>query len=136
MWFGTPAGLYRYDGYTFRNFVCNSQDGSSLPDSYINNIQEGLDGELWVETASGYAIYHPQTESFDRNMKMAFSKMGIEDKPQLVFIDSHKQMWMYVNGKGVYCYNLAQQLLYEFGYSSDSHGIPEGNITSDRKSVV
>jgi len=130
MWFGTPAGLYRYDGYTFRNFVCNSQDGSSLPDSYINNIQEGLDGELWVETASGYAIYHPQTESFDRNMKMAFSKMGIEDKPQLVFIDSHKQMWMYVNGKGVYCYNLAQQLLYEFGYSSDSHGIPEGNITS------
>ena len=20
MWFGTPAGLYRFDGYTFRNF--------------------------------------------------------------------------------------------------------------------
>ena len=130
MWFGTPAGLYRYDGYAFRDFVCNSQDGSSLPDSYIKSIQEGLDGELWVETASGYAIYHPQTESFDRNMKMAFSKMGIDNKPQLVFIDSHKQMWMYVNGKGVYCYNMAQQLLYEFGYTADSHGIPEGNITS------
>ena len=46
VWFGTPAGLYRYDGYTFRNFQCNSQDGSSLPDSYINSIQETLDGNL------------------------------------------------------------------------------------------
>ena len=23
VWFGTPAGLYRYDGYTFKNFQCN-----------------------------------------------------------------------------------------------------------------
>ena len=23
MWFGTPAGLYRYDGYTFRHFQCD-----------------------------------------------------------------------------------------------------------------
>ena len=45
VWFGTPAGLYRYDGYTFRNFQCNSQDGSSLPDSYIVSLQETLDGE-------------------------------------------------------------------------------------------
>ena len=24
MWFGTPAGLYRFDGYTFKNFQSNS----------------------------------------------------------------------------------------------------------------
>ena len=28
VWFGTPAGLYRYDGYTFKSFQCNSLDGS------------------------------------------------------------------------------------------------------------
>ena len=38
MWFGTPAGLYRFDGYTFRNFQSDSQNGSSLSDSYINSI--------------------------------------------------------------------------------------------------
>ena len=64
MWFGTPAGLYRFDGYTFRNFQSDSQNGSSLSDSYINSIQETLDGNLLIETASGYCIYHPQTESF------------------------------------------------------------------------
>ena len=68
VWFGTPAGLYRYDGYTFKNFQSDSQDGSSLPDSYITGIQEALDGNLWVETASGICIYHPQAESFERDM--------------------------------------------------------------------
>ena len=75
VWFGTPAGLYRYDGYTFKNFQCNSHDGSSLPDSYISNIQESLDGNLWVETASGVCIYHPQTESFERDMRQVYAKI-------------------------------------------------------------
>lgn len=134
MWFGTPAGLYRYDGYTFRNFVCDSQDGSSLPDSYIKSIQESLDGELWIETASGFAIFHPQTESFERDINSKLSKMGIEGTPQKIFIDSHKNLWMYIPNKGVMCYNLTQQLLYEFGYTGDSHGIPEGDIASINES--
>ena len=57
MWFGTPAGLYRYDGYVFKNFQSDSQDGNSLPNSYINTIQETLDGNLLIETASGYAVF-------------------------------------------------------------------------------
>ena len=61
VWFGTPAGLYRFDGHTFTNFQCDSQDGFSLPDSYINTIQEALDGTLWINTAAGYCIYGPQT---------------------------------------------------------------------------
>ena len=77
MWFGTPAGLYRFDGYTFRNFQSDSQDGSSLNDSYIVSIQEMLDGNLLVETSSGYCIYHPQTESFEREMKQTFSSISI-----------------------------------------------------------
>ena len=78
VWFGTPAGLYRFDGYTFKNFQSDSQDGSSLNDSYINTIQETLDGNLLIETSSGYCVYHPQTESFERDMKQTFARMGIE----------------------------------------------------------
>ena len=70
MWFGTPAGLYRYDGSQFKHFQSDSQDGTSLPDSYIESIQEGVDGDLWIKTASGYCIYHTQTESFDRDMTL------------------------------------------------------------------
>lgn len=130
VWFGTPAGLYRFDGYTFRNFQSDSQDGSSLSDSYINSIQETLDGNLLVETSSGYCVYHPQTETFERDMKQYFAKMGIETIPTVVYIDHHKNLWGAIPNKGVVAYNQQQQLLFEFGYTNDASGVPQGAIAS------
>ena len=130
MWFGTSAGLYRYDGYTFKEFQCNSQDGSSLPDSYITSIQEALDGNLWIGTAMGYCVYKPQTETFERDMKQVFAKMNIDQVPKVVYIDQHKNIWGFIPKKGVVCFNMQQQLLYEFGYTGDITGVPEGNICS------
>ena len=130
MWFGTPAGLYRYDGYTFRNFQSNSKDGSSLPDSYIRSIQEALDGNLWILTSAGYCVYHPQTETFERDMKQIYARMGIEGLPNVVYFDRHKNLWAAIPNKGVVAYNMQQQLLYEFGYTDDSHGVPQGKICS------
>jgi ligand-binding sensor domain-containing protein/AraC-like DNA-binding protein/DNA-binding NarL/FixJ family response regulator len=130
MWFGTPAGLYRFDGYVFKNFQSDSQDGNSLPNSYINSIQETLDGNLLVQTASGYCVYHPQTESFERDMKQYFARMGIETIPSIVYVDQHKNLWGAIPNKGVVCFNMQQQTSYEFGYTDDSHGVPQGVISS------
>lgn len=130
MWFGTPAGLYRYDGYTFKAFQTDSQDGSSLPDSYITSIQEALDHTLWICTASGYCIYHPQSESFERDMRQTFAKMGIDRVPSIIYIDRHHNIWGAIPNKGVVCYNMQQQQHYEFGYTDDAHGVPQGNVCS------
>jgi len=136
IWFGTPAGLYRFDGYTFKYFQCDSQDGSSLPDSYINSIQEALDGTLWINTSAGYCIYHPQTESFERDIRQTFSHMGIDRVPSIIYIDKHKNIWGTIPNKGVLCYNMQQQLLYEFPNSDNSIGgqqnisIPQGAVCS------
>ena len=130
MWFGTPAGLYRFDGYVFKSFQTDSQDGSSLPDSYIISIQEALDRTLWICTASGYCIYHPQTESFERDMRQTFAKMGIDRVPSIIYIDRHHNIWGAIPNKGVVCYNMQQQQHYEFGYTDDAHGVPQGNVCS------
>ena len=130
MWFGTPAGLYRYDGYVFKNFQSDSQDGNSLPNSYINSIQETLDGNLLVQTASGYCVYHPQTESFERDMKQYFLKMGIESIPSIVYVDRHKNLWASIPNKGVVCYNMQQQTCFEFPNSDNIRGVPQGFICS------
>ncbi len=130
VWLGTPAGLYRYDGYTFHNFQCNSQDGSSLPDSYIISIQETLEGTLWIETAAGFCIYHPQSETFERDIKQAYARMGIEGQPNVVYLDRHKNFWAAIPNKGVVAYNMQQQQHYEFGYTNDAHGVPQGTVCS------
>lgn len=130
MWFGTPAGLYRYDGYVYRNFQCDSQDGSSLPDSYIYDIQEAMDGTLWINTAQGMCVYHPRTETFERDMHQVYTKMGVKGDPAIVYIDKDKNLWMYIPKRGVLAYNMQKQLMYEFGYTDGLSGIPEGDICS------
>ena len=130
VWFGTPSGLYRYDGYVFKNFQSNSRDGSSLPDSYIESIQEAFDGTLWVKTEIGYCVYHPQSETFERDMRQVLARMGINGEPDVIYIDTRNDMWLSVPGRGVFAYDMQQQLLYEFAYTNDSRGIPQGNIVS------
>jgi ligand-binding sensor domain-containing protein/AraC-like DNA-binding protein/DNA-binding NarL/FixJ family response regulator len=130
MWFGTPAGLYRYDGYTFRHFQCDSQDGQSLPDSYIENIQEAMSGNLWVKTSVGYCVYEPQTENFERDMRQVFNRMGIKQIPELIYIDSHQNLWAYIPSRGVIGYNMQQQLQFEFEFSGGARLIPQGTICS------
>ena len=130
MWFGTPAGLYRYDGYRFRHFQCDSQDGNSLPDSYIESIQEAPGGNLWIKTPAGYCIYEPQSESFERDMHQFFSRLGYKDVPSLLYIDRFKNLWGYISGQGVLCYNMQQQLKYFFSITDDIRGLYSGNICS------
>ena len=133
VWFGTPAGLYRYDGYIFKHFQCDSQDGSTLPDSYIESIQEAIDGSLWVKTAIGYCVYHPQTESFERDMRQVFANMNINAVPQVLYIDRYHNLWCYIPNRGAICYNMQQQMIFEFGFTGNSrgaHGIPQGNVCS------
>ena len=130
MWFGTPAGLYRYDGYLFKHFQCDSQDGTSLPDSYIESIQETRDGSLWIKTATSYCVYNPQQETFERDMHQMFSKLGIREVPTIIYLDRNLNLWGYIPNQGVICYNLQQQLQYDFTYSNNGNGIAEGHICS------
>jgi len=130
IWLGTPGGLYRYDGYTFHNFQSNSQDGSSLPDSYIVSIQETLEGTLLVETSAGFCVYHPQSENFERDMRQVYARMGIEGSPTVAYIDKHKNMWFFIPNKGIAAYNMQQQQHYEFGFTDDAVGIPQGTVCS------
>lgn len=130
VWMATPAGLYRYDGYVFRSFQSNSQDGSSLPDSYVYSVQEALDGTLWVRTATGISVYHPQTETFENDLRQTYATMGLPAKPEGVFIDKHKNMWFGVPGRGVIAFDMQKQLSYEFSYTDDKKGIPQGHICS------
>lgn len=130
MWFGTPAGLFRYDGYIFKKFQSDSNDGSSLPDSYIYKMYEGLNGDMWIQTAQGICVYHPQTESFDTDENAIFSRIGIDGVPTVFGVTPRKELWMYVPGQAVYMYNMHQSLLYEYPLNDDGKSVPLGNVVS------
>lgn len=127
MWFGTASGLARYDGYRFKVFYSSDNDPTSLPDSYIEKIVEDGEGRLWIRTGeNGYIIYNWNTENFVRDVRSWMWNIGIDGTPRHVFVDSQKNMWFAVDGKGCYRYSLEEKKadVLPFG----EKGIPEGII--------
>src|SRR4028119_910857 len=55
MWFGTPNGLNRYDGYSIKSFYAGQNGG--LPSNTIISLYASRKGELWIGTATGVVRY-------------------------------------------------------------------------------
>jgi len=67
MWFGTNAGLNRYDGYRFTGFTSNQGDSSGPGTMIISALAEDHDGLVWVGTiGAGLFTYDPRTGRFRR----------------------------------------------------------------------
>lgn len=61
LWIGTPNGVIRFDGFTFRHFTTNSRDSNAIKINDISIIEVSPDGIVWVGA-------HDQGMSyFDRN---------------------------------------------------------------------
>jgi two-component system, sensor histidine kinase ChiS len=67
IWIGGKTGLARYDGYRFKIFVNNSKDEHSLSASFIRDIVEDSQGQIWIGTDGGGVLkYNRDLENFDR----------------------------------------------------------------------
>src|SRR5215470_4476277 len=55
LWFCTPEGLSRFDGYTFVNFTTDQ----GLPSRNVNDLLETRSGHYWVATGNGLARFNP-----------------------------------------------------------------------------
>ncbi|ALK96885.1 hypothetical protein AB595_04160 [Massilia sp. WF1] len=66
MWFGTQAGLDRYDGYRIRAFRSDPADPASLPDNFVQASHEDGEGRLWFGTRGGLVRFDEATQKFIR----------------------------------------------------------------------
>ncbi|MBR3455236.1 MAG: response regulator [Bacteroidaceae bacterium] len=129
IWFGTPSGLDRYDGFRFKNYFYNPDNPSSLPDNSIERIMEDKDGCLWIKTTPAWCRYNPLKDSFDHGVEDWLSQHGIDNSPDEIFIDRQKNIYVMVNGKGCYWISAADdsQTLIQVGTGKDM--IPYGEVS-------
>ena len=65
MWFGTQAGLNRFDGYEFKVFKHNPSDSLSISNNWIWDIFEDSRGTMWIGTfGGGLNRFDHETETF------------------------------------------------------------------------
>ncbi len=63
LWFGTQAGLNRYDGYRVTQYRHDPRDPNSLPDDFVHNLLEDRHGAIWTGNAT-LGRFDPQTGRF------------------------------------------------------------------------
>lgn len=65
LWFGTPEGLFSFDGQEFRAHRSQIDDPASISDDYIRALMASADGRLWVATqGGGLSVYDPRSDRF------------------------------------------------------------------------
>lgn len=103
LWIGTTSGLCRYDGYLFKILYIDSPAEGPEYDNYVEELQEDAYGNLWVKTGGGYCIYNLRTEKFELDIPERLERLGIgKVAPERVMIDGDKNLWLFIEGKGVY----------------------------------
>ena len=106
IWFGTMAGLARFDGYSFKVYQHKAQDSTALADNDIRNITEGPNKKLWITNRVGIQIYDPVTDKFDRATWNDLQEVNVFENPvRAVNKDQTGHFWFTSNNTGIYHYN-------------------------------
>jgi ligand-binding sensor domain-containing protein/signal transduction histidine kinase len=66
MWFGTQAGVVRFDGYRASVFRNDPGDAASLVDNYVSCAYEDPQGRLWFGTRGGLVRFDAARQAFVR----------------------------------------------------------------------
>lgn len=95
MWIGTMKGLNRID-----NGRVSSVNDTLVDQRTIHGMMERRNGELWMATSKGIAIYNgKEFKRFAFNDSLAgFQVYDVEE-------DYVRNVWIATNGNGVFCYN-------------------------------
>ena len=98
MWFATPDGLNRFDGYSVEIYRSDPQDRNSLPINALNSLTESRNGEyLWVGTEGGGLVrLEKRTRTFTRFT--SDSHVLDYNVVQHIFEDDDGTLWLATNG--------------------------------------
>lgn len=119
MWFGTMAGLSRYDGHEFKIFRHNSKDSTSIPDGYTVDIFEGPEKELWITSNGGFSIYNSSTESFERFQDRHFKKYKIPGGYlKEIKTNNRGGLYFHIENQGIFYYDAKSKITTKYPHKS------------------
>jgi diguanylate cyclase (GGDEF)-like protein len=96
LWFGTEAGLNRYDGHTFVTYRYDPEVPGSLPHDYILGLAEDANGDIWIATdGGGLGRWDHLTDSFVSLTKESTAPDGlVSNAVRVVTIDAQGLLWI------------------------------------------
>jgi ligand-binding sensor domain-containing protein len=102
LWFGTDAGVYKYDGKSFKNY--NQKDGLSHIDITRKGILVDKQGNIWVGTHKGVFRYDPIADSKGAQSFTLFPELSTINIAGIME-DRSGNIWFASSSQGVFRYD-------------------------------
>lgn len=122
LWFGTYAGLHRYNGKSFRVYR-NGQDSSTLNNGAVRAMMEDSHGVFWLGTENGLHIYNRETDNFQRfvNNPKDENSLGFNGIRSIVE-DRSGLIWIGTYGGGLDMYDRTTKIFKHFRHAANDYG--------------
>ena len=114
IWFGTDAGVSRFNGSIFENF--SMQDG--LADNDIFDIKEDQQGRIWFATYNGRLCYFKDQKFHNSDNDPILKNQDFNSYISCIYLDTQKNVWFGSTRDGI---------LY-LDTNNTFHKIPESNF--------
>lgn len=102
LWFSTPNGLFRFDGYDTKVFNSLEGEGKSLAYNEVKKVREGADGTLWILNLQHINALNPRTGKIQNfnldDLKYIRLRHVVPDKskPNHVWISTNKNIGLLI----------------------------------------
>lgn len=122
MWFATPKGLNRFDGYEFEHFIKIKGDTTSLTDNAISTLFVDSEGILWVGLEYyGLCRFIPEKQQFKRYFSTDDNPVLLGNTINAIVEDKQGDLWIATNlgmnklskDKEIFTHYTSEQLLQE-----------------------
>jgi len=142
LWFTTPNGLVKYDGFTFKTYIPEPDNPYSIPTRLLFKVLEDIHGFLWVSSLGGGLI------KFDRKTEMFINYLHDENDPNslisndisALYQDTSGVLWIGTMGNGLEKYNKETETFTHFRHNSNNPNSLSNNeintICEDQKGNV
>ena len=95
IWIGTPTGLNRFDGTTFKLYRNTPGEAGTLQDNYIRCILEDSHKRLWICTGKGLHLYDRSRDRFLAYRHVDGDTLTIgNDLVSTIFEDRSGNLWV------------------------------------------
>ena len=119
-------------------FLSTDLEEGNLPSNWVYSLEEDLDGEIWIGTGSGPAIFYRSASLFENDSETTASQILIKQDGNYQYllatetvtatiIDGGNRKWLGTSGSGVYVLS-NDGLTIEHQFSTENSPLPSNNI--------
>ncbi len=132
MWFGTQDGLNKYDGFTFTNYLHNTDNPASLLGNFVFVITEDSEGNLWIGTENGLNRYDRTIDGFihyrhDSNDPKSLGGDEVRD----IVEDSSGNLWIATVGGGLDLFDRDNEKFIRYKHDNNNpNSLSSNDITA------